>query len=39
MAAISFVSQWRKLWPWLVIVAVVLITAVLLRAQGALSTS
>ena len=36
MAAISFVSQWRKLWPWLVIVAVVLITAVLLRAQGRL---
>ena len=36
MAAISFVSQWRKLWLWLVIVAVVLITAVLLRAQGRL---
>ena len=36
MAAISFVSQWRKLWPWLVIVAVVLITAVLLHAQGRL---
>ena len=36
MAAISFVSQWRKLWPWLVIVAVVLITAVLLHVQGRL---
>jgi hypothetical protein len=36
MAATSFVSPRGKHWPWLVIIAVVLITAVLLHAQGRL---